>query len=170
MMNEGYHMGEYRGATSVESATALLRRRRFRNDEGAVLIEFAIVIGLFFLLVFGMVDFGLAINTRTQITNAGREGARFGTVNLDPGAVEDRVREAGSNLDQDVLVVTVACQKPDDSPCTGASPDGDLRNGQSGDSVVVTTDYQYSLITPLPGFIDSDNKIDLQSITEMRIE
>ncbi len=141
------------------------------DDEGAVLIEFAIVIGLFFLLVFGMVDFGLAINTKTQMTNAGREGARLGTVNLDPVAVGDRVLETADNLDQTILNVVVTCEKPDDSPCKGGGfPDGDLRNGQSGDSVLVTVDYQYNLITPLPGFIDSDNKINLQSVTEMRVE
>ena len=36
--------------------------------------------------------------------------------------------------------------------------------------MVVTLDYKYSLITPLPGFIDTDNKIDLQTVTEMRVE
>ena len=147
-----------------------LRSVRARDDEGAVLIEFAIVIGLFFLLVFGMVDFGLAINTKTQMTNASREGARLGTVDLDPTAVENRVREAADNLDQAILTVTITCQKPDDSDCTGSFPAGDLRNGVTGDSILVTLDYQYPMITPLPGFIDSDNKIDLQTVTEMRIE
>jgi Flp pilus assembly protein TadG len=128
------------------------------------------VIGLFFLLVFGMVDFGLAINAKTQMTNAGREGARLATVNLDPTVVEARVREAAANLDQAILVVTVACEKPDSTPCTGSSAAGDLQNAQAGDSVVVTLDYKYGMITPLPGFIDSDNKIDLQSVTEMRVE
>ena len=122
MKNEGYHMGEERGATLVEAAPVaclLLSdcagtrgsgprpggyERRYlclselavgrSTDEGAVLIEFALVIGLFFLLVFGMVDFGLAINTKTQMTNAGREGARLGTVNLDPGAVEAKAAKS----------------------------------------------------------------------------
>jgi Flp pilus assembly protein TadG len=149
----------------------MFTRRSVESDEqGAVLIEFALVIGLFFMLVFGMVDFGLAINTKTQMTNAGREGARLGTVNLDPVVVEDRVREAADNLDQTILSITVTCQQPDDSPCPGSLPPGELGNGQTGDSVVVTVDYQYNLITPLPGFIDTDNKIDLQTVTEMRIE
>jgi len=140
-------------------------RKRSNDDEGAVLIEFALVIGLFFMLVFGMVDFGLAINAKTQMTNAGREGARLGTVlaPLDPVKIENRVLEVSAGLDQSTLVVTVTCEDPSDfvvlCGATGA-----------GDSVVVTLDYQYSLITPLPGFIDTDNKIDLQSVTEMRIE
>jgi len=141
-------------------------RRRRSDDEGAVLIEFALVIGLFFLLVFGMVDFGLAINAKTQMTNAGREGARLGTVNLDADAITARVKEVAGSLDEDILVVTVTCvkQPPDEAdPCV-------LAEAVSGDSVIVTLDYKYSLITPLPGFIDSDNKIDLQSVTEMRVE
>lgn len=145
--------------------------KRSNDDEGAVLIEFALVISLFFMLVFGMVDFGLAINAKTQLTNAGREGARIGTVDLDPAVVEARVREAADNLDQTILIVTVTCENPDDTPCNGPGfPSGDLGNAEAGDSVVVTLDYKYSLITPLPGFIDTDNKIDLQSVTEMRVE
>ena len=144
---------------------SMRRFRRSSDDEGAVLIEFALVIGLFFMLVFGMVDFGLAINTKTQLTNAGREGARLGTVlvPLDSVKIEDRVREVATELDQPTLVVTVTCEDSSDLLvlCGAAT---------AGDSVVVTLDYKYSLITPLPGFIDTDNKIDLKSVTEMRIE
>ena len=148
--------------------------RRFRGsseDDGAVLVEFALVISLFFMLVFGMVDFGLAINTKTQMTNAGREGARLGTVSLDPVAVENRVREAAKNLDPAILSVTVACEKPDNLACTGSGfPPGDLNHAVTGDSVIVTVDYTYDLITPLPGFIGSGGDITLQSVTEMRFE
>lgn len=143
-----------------------MSKRRFRrssDDEGAVLIEFALVIGLFFMLVFGMVDFGLAINTKTQLTNAGREGARLGTVLPVAADIEARVRDVAAELDQTILVVTVTCEDSSDVAvlCSAAS---------AGDSIVVTLDYKYSLITPLPGFIDTDNKIDLQSVTEMRLE
>ena len=81
------------------------------------------------------------------------------------------MREVAAELDQTILFVTVACENPDDTPCNGPGfPAGSLGNADPGDSVVVTLDYKYSLITPLPGFIDADNKIDLQSVTEMRVE
>ena len=148
-----------------------IRHRPSSGDEGAVLIEFALIIGLFFLLVFGMVDFGLAINTKTQMTNAGREGARIGTVNLDPAAVEDRVRESGSNLDQTILTVTVKCERPDNTPCNGPGhPPGHLSHAVTGDSVIVIVDYTYDLITPLPNFINEGNNVALQTVTEMRVE
>ena len=149
----------------------MARLRRVRSaasdENGAVLVEFALVFGLFVLLVFGMVDFGLGINAKTQITNAGREGARLGTVNLDAAKVETRVRDAIANLDQALVVVTVACEDPDGDPCGGT---GDLANGAAGDSVIVTVDYDYQLVTPLPGFLGIGQSLSLQSITEMRIE
>jgi len=143
--------------------------RRSSEDDGAVLIEFALVIGLFFMLVFGMVDFGLAINTKTQMANAGREGARLGSVNPVESDVVDRVREAAANLDQTILGVTVKCEKPDDTPCPG-TPLGHISNAVSGDSIIVVVDYTYDLLTPLPGFINSGNDVVLQSVTEMRFE
>lgn len=145
--------------------------RRTSEDDGAVLIEFALVIGLFFMLVFGMVDYGLAINTKTQMTNAGREGARLGTVNIDPDAVEARVRATAVNLDQDLLTVTITCEQPDDTPCNGpGNPPGHLSHATTGDSVIVKLEYDFSLLTPLPNFINSTNSVALVSITEMRVE
>ena len=154
-------------------AFSSLRSQIKENDEkGAVLIEFALVFTLFIFLVFGMVDFGLAINTKTQLASGGREGARLGTVNLDAGAVDTRVRNVTADLDQTILAVTVECHQPDGSLCSdgGATPPGALSLGESGDSVIVTVDYMYSMFTPLPNFIGGDSKIPLKSVTEMRIE
>ncbi len=156
----------------MSSGIKRIRAKLDGDEDGAVLIEFAFIITLFFFLVFGMVDFGLAINTKTQIASGGREGARLGTVNLDAGAVDARVREVAADLDQTVLNVTVECKQPDGSLCSdgGATPPGSLSLGETGDSVVVTVDYQYSLFTPLPNFLGGDSTIPLQSVTEMRIE
>jgi len=146
------------------------RLRKSSNDDGAVLVEFALVVSLFFLLVFGMIDFGLAINAKTQMTNAGREGARLATVDVNAD-VEARVRDVASNLDQAKLSVTVVCQEPDDSPCDGPGfPPGDLNHASTGDSVIVTVDYIYDPITPLSNFIGGGGGITLRSVTEMRVE
>lgn len=159
---------------SSDPITMVPRRLRKiqSEDEGAVLIEFALVFTLFVFLVLGMVDFGLAINTKTQISSGGREGARLGTVSLDAAAVETRVRNVTADLDQALLVVDVECVQPDGSLCDdgGATPPGTLSLGQSGDAVVVTVTYPYSMITPLPNFIGGGGLIPLKSVTEMRIE
>lgn len=169
MITKGYHLGKGWGTLQLRRARVALsgRRRRLNDESGAVLVEFALVFGLFVLLVFGMVDFGLGINAKTQITNAGREGARLGTVNLDATAVETRVQNAISSLDLAHLVVTVACAEPDGDPCGGT---GDLSNAVAGDSVIVTVDYDYQLVTPVPGFLGVGSSLSLQSVTEMRVE
>ncbi len=165
-----------RAKKSTRSPVAVISRLRARlaekDDHGAVLVEFAFVITLFLVLVFGLIDFGLAINTKTQLASGGREGARLGTVSLDAGAVDARVRGVTVGLDQTALNVTIECQQPDGTPCSdgGATPPGSLSLGQSGDSVVVTVDYLYNMFTPLPNFLGGDSQIPLTSITEMRIE
>ena len=48
------------------------------RTKGAVAVEFAIIGTLFLLLVAGVVDFGHACYMKQAITNASREGARYG--------------------------------------------------------------------------------------------
>ena len=43
---------------------------------GAAAVEFAVVAPLFFLLIFGMIEFGRMVMIQQVITNASREGAR----------------------------------------------------------------------------------------------
>jgi len=52
----------------------------FFNQKGTALVEFAIVLSLLLALIFGIIEFGLAIFNRQVITNAAREGARAGIV------------------------------------------------------------------------------------------
>jgi Flp pilus assembly protein TadG len=51
--------------------------RRPAGARGATLVEFALLLPLFALLLFGMITVGLALNERQQITHATREGARY---------------------------------------------------------------------------------------------
>lgn len=46
------------------------------RDEGAELIEFALVLPVMLLVVMGIIDFGLLFQRYQVITNAAREGAR----------------------------------------------------------------------------------------------
>ena len=49
-------------------------------DSGVAAVEFAIVLPLLLLLLFGIVDFGRAIQQQILITEAAREAARVGSV------------------------------------------------------------------------------------------
>jgi Flp pilus assembly protein TadG len=49
------------------------------RQEGSVAVEFAIIIPVFMLLVFAIIDFGHALYMKQMLSNASREGARYGT-------------------------------------------------------------------------------------------
>src|SRR5258708_12152723 len=51
---------------------------RARGEQGASLVEFALIVPLLFALVLGIATGGLAYNRKISITNSRREGARFG--------------------------------------------------------------------------------------------
>lgn len=47
-----------------------------KNRRGAAVVEFALVAPIFFLLIFGMIEYGRLIMVQQILTNASREGAR----------------------------------------------------------------------------------------------
>ena len=53
------------------------------REGGAAAVEFALLLPLLVLLLFGFIQFGLAFNTRIQATNAAREVARQAVVGID---------------------------------------------------------------------------------------
>jgi hypothetical protein len=62
---------------------------RWWREEGAELIEFALVLPVMLLVLMGIIDFGLLFQRYQVITNAAREGAR---VALLPGYTDDDVQ------------------------------------------------------------------------------
>ena len=97
--------------------------RRGRGQEGAVALEFALCLPILLMLIAGSVDFGHAYYMSQVISNASREGARYGVkYKVDSGtglpfvpnaltpSISDYVKlPAGLNYDSfglDTLVVT----------------------------------------------------------------
>ncbi len=54
--------------------------RRTRGSRAQATVEFALVCVLLILVVFGTIDFGRLFFTWASMSNAAREGARFGSV------------------------------------------------------------------------------------------
>ena len=54
-----------------------------RGQDGAAAVEFALLLPLLVLLLFGIIEFGFAFSTRIQATNAAREAARQAVVGID---------------------------------------------------------------------------------------
>jgi Flp pilus assembly protein TadG len=150
------------------------------RERGAEAVEFALVVPVFLLLVFGVVDFGYMINHDTMINNASREGARLGALTPVANDIECTVRQSLSTVETPVvkvaappnycrpsptlITVTVDCLKPDDSACVTFAADA-----KSGGTVIVKVDYTHSWITPVGSTIRPGGMV-LSKTTKMRIE
>ena len=131
-------------------------RKRSRRERGQALVEFALVVPIFLVLVFGIVDFGWALKSWITVTNASREGARFGAVGWAPGTYPTNCNESASD---DITVVGRTCSALAGSVADvrSVSATYEEHNGvsgvQTGDSIVVSMTYKYDFITPLGSFI-----------------
>lgn len=146
------------------SRAATHHDRRAGGDEGAALVEFAFVAVLLTLLVFGIINFGLILSFKQDMTRAAAEGARAGAVafpNADAydasvaatnEAVDgfDRTCNSGDGITCNVNVhdctVPVAPGTPSSPPVTGPS-------APAYDCVTVELVYDYDnhpLLAELP--------------------
>lgn len=139
------------------------RRTTTRDQRGAAAVEFALVLLPFFLLVFGAVDFGWAINRDVLINNAAREGAREGSLNPNAAAVSGVVRSSLPAGDAAAATVTVGCRKPSGATCSS------LAAAVPGDTVIVTVTLPHGWITPVGEMVDPGGTT-LTKRAEMRIE
>ncbi|GAA5102533.1 TadE/TadG family type IV pilus assembly protein [Haloechinothrix salitolerans] len=99
-----------------------------RDDRGAAAVEFAIVLPVLLLLVFGIIDFGRALNAQVTLTQAAREGARLEA--LDQDDVVNRTQAAATGLSP-VPGVSISSSCPDN------------------DDAVVTVTYTFEFATPV---------------------
>ncbi|MFY9587287.1 MAG: TadE family protein [Actinomycetota bacterium] len=98
------------------------RLPRKQSERGASMVEFAIIITLLFLLIFGIIQFGFAFNRDQGLHAAAREGARVAAVGGTQDDVADRVREAQSLFNENDLRIRI-----DYSTDNGASyPGGNM--------------------------------------------
>jgi Flp pilus assembly protein TadG len=64
-------------------------RSKLRREDGAAAVEFALVVGLLAILVFGLLEYGLAFWQVQNLRAAAREGARVAAVGGDDTDVHD---------------------------------------------------------------------------------
>ena len=92
---------------SLGSPFRRVRRSRERR-RGAAAAEFAVVLPVFVLLIFGILEFGRMIMVQQILTNASREGARLACID---GSTESNVQTAVTEFltNASVTGVTVTC-------------------------------------------------------------
>jgi Flp pilus assembly protein TadG len=52
-------------------------RRNDKGQRGTTMAEFAIIAGVFFMIIFGIIEFGRLLYTHNALTDAARRGARY---------------------------------------------------------------------------------------------
>jgi Flp pilus assembly protein TadG len=88
----------------------VMRHRTARNtprDRGAAAVEFALLLPLLLLLVFGIIDFGRALNAQITLTQAAREGARLDA--LGRSNVASGTQAAATGLSPVSVTVVTSC-------------------------------------------------------------
>ena len=127
-----------------------------RQHRGVAAVEFAIVLPIFLLVIFGMIEFGRAIMVQQVLTNASREGARRATIE---GATQTEVVS---------VVKTYLTNSSITGATTTVSP-SNLTTLGFGDSVAVTVNVPFAAIswTKSPWFLGGRV---LEARTSMRVE
>ncbi len=136
-----------------------LIHKKGTGERGQSLVEFALIIPLFLLLMFAIVDFGMGFYSWITVTNAAREGARIGAVGADSATITQRVKDTAGSLNGTNLTIAVVNAQ-----------------GTSGSTVGVTVNYKYQLITPLSslmGLVSGGSigpNINFSATSQMRLE
>ncbi len=122
-------------------ATALRSQRLFShclNQFGNTLIEVGITLPIIIILIVGTLDLGRAVYAQNVISNAAREGARYGTTPpIDLQDIENKTKSYITTLDPSR--VSVSATQP--TPST----------------IRVTVIYTFTAATPLVGNLIGDN-------------
>ena len=144
-------------------------RRFSKGNEGVALVELAVVLNVFLLLVLGTVEFGYLYYMKHVITNASREGARYGVV--------WRARADGSRMPPKELnpsIVTVTNNYLTKVLPTGTynvtvtNNTGYTTGGKGQDLIVTVTGHKNW--SALGGFIPKVKNLTITAQTDMKCE
>lgn len=117
---------------------------------GAAVVEMALILPIFFMVILGIVEFGRAMMVGQLVTNAARHGARLaiveGSTNTEvETAVEDFLLEAVGVSAANVTVTITITPAPGNT-----DPANDLAASQAKDLCKVQVQVPYDAVTFLP--------------------
>ena len=87
------------------------RRSDRRRSHGQALVEFALVIPIFLILLMAVFDLGRAVFAYNSVTNAAREGARLAIVNQTTSLIQQRAIAQSAIAETTAPNVTVEFRK-----------------------------------------------------------
>jgi Flp pilus assembly protein TadG len=134
------------------------RPPRGRGDDGAALVEFAIVAAPLFLIIFGIIEFGWAFAQHLDVRHGARETSRLVAVNY-------KANPASTGTTQSDEIIAEACDRMDG----GESVELDVTSTAIGQPATVEVSKDLDTLT---GFLDFalPDSVQLRSSVETRIE
>jgi hypothetical protein len=117
----------------------LMKHTPWMSQKGATAVELGIVCFLLILLIFGMIEFSLYLFNRHVITNAAREGARYGVVSRPDRRTNSQIQNVVLYYSQQNLVTFDT-----DTPNVSIDPvDNDLSDGLEAGYRCVVFKYDF---------------------------
>ena len=125
-----------------------------REQHGQALVEMALVIPLFILLLFGVIEMGRIGHAYITVSSAARAGARLATIGGTDLEIREAVLNAAPTLNSSALTVEITPNQ---------------LNRQSGQGVTVQVMYPVQLIIPIISNV-IPNPVVVNSTLNMRLE
>lgn len=144
-----------------------MQKRSNHRQNGAAAVEFAIVLPLLIILLFGIIEFALILYDKAVITNASREGARAGIVSKTNRLSDSEITTIVNGYCQNYLISFGTS-----NTAVGITwLDNDANSSKSfGDELSVSVSYPYSFLV-LPNFLTGlTGSLVLTAVTVMRYE
>ena len=135
----------------------MTKKAKLLVEKGGVAVEFAMLLPLLVLLVFGIIQFGVLFNNYIAITHAAREGVRWAALEEPESVVKDKAVEAAPSL------------KPAIDPANITVDPSSRSIANQGEQVEVTVSYAVPIIMPFINEILGANVTLVASATQ-RIE
>jgi Flp pilus assembly protein TadG len=125
-----------------------IRRRLggLREERGAALVEFALVVPFLMIIMCATIDFGLAVYTLNNLTGAVREGARYAAIMpTRPNPNDDSVRTR--------VVTSMAVMNTGMTQAQLKALVSNTGVDAAGNITVTITGYPYKPMTPLANLL-----------------
>lgn len=130
----------------------------YREQHGQALVEMALVLPLFFLLLFGVIEMGRIGHAYITVSNAAREGARLATIGEEEDSkIREAVLNAAPGLNLSALTVEITPNQLN------------RQSSFSGQAVSVQVTYPVQLIIPVISNV-IPNPVVVKSTLTMRLE
>ncbi len=147
---------------------SMLFRRRTRTGRGQALVEFALVLPIFILVLVAVFDLGRAVFAYNTLTNAAREGARMAIVNQYKPSIIARAKQQTAIVELNDPSVQVDFYQVN----LDGTPDTSTQCAliAVGCLAIVSFEATYQPITPLIGNIVFKNGVTFTARSVLSVE